>query len=84
MVKGIVRNIDELGRVVLPKEIRRSLNIKEKDPVDIYLRNGVICIEPCKLQCVCCGSREEDKLAQVNGVHMCPECIKKFSGEVKK
>lgn len=82
MIKGIVRNIDELGRVTLPKEIRTAFNIKHKDPVDIYLENGVICIEPCRLQCVCCGSNNEDKLKEVDGVHMCPECIKKFKEEI--
>lgn len=38
---GIVRRIDDLGRVVIPKEIRRSLNIREGDPLEIYLdENG--------------------------------------------
>lgn len=34
---GIVRRIDDLGRVVIPKEIRRNLCIKEGDPMEIYL-----------------------------------------------
>nr|WP_313132599.1 AbrB/MazE/SpoVT family DNA-binding domain-containing protein [Anaerocolumna sp.] len=83
MVKGIVRKIDDLGRVVIPKEMRRALKIKEGDPVDIYLKDGVICMETIKLQCVCCGNDNEDKLIVVDGVHMCPECIEKFSKGVK-
>lgn len=83
MVKGIVRPIDDLGRLVIPKEFRKSLKIKEKDPVDIYLKDGVICIEPFRLQCVCCGNNDEYKLVVVDGVHMCPDCIQKFFKEVK-
>lgn len=41
---GIIRRIDDLGRVVIPKEIRRTLNIKEGDPLEIYIDNdgGVV------------------------------------------
>nr|WP_308743500.1 AbrB/MazE/SpoVT family DNA-binding domain-containing protein [uncultured Anaerocolumna sp.] len=84
MVKGIVRPIDDLGRLVIPKEFRKSLKIKEKDPVDIYLKDGVICIEPFKLQCVCCGNRNENKLVVVDGVHMCPDCVEKFSKSCRR
>jgi transcriptional pleiotropic regulator of transition state genes len=84
MVKGIVRKIDDLGRVVIPKEMRKALKIRETDPVDIYLKDGVICIEPFRLQCVCCGNTDEDKLVVVNGVHMCPDCIQKFFKEARK
>lgn len=37
---GIVRRIDDLGRIVVPKEIRRTLRIKESDPMEIYTGNG--------------------------------------------
>lgn len=40
---GIVRRIDDLGRVVIPKEIRRQMKIKEGDPLEIYTDNGVVC-----------------------------------------
>lgn len=82
MVKGIVRQIDELGRITIPKEMRRSLNINIKDPVDIYFRNGVICIVPVKLQCVCCGSSDEDKIIVKNEVHICMDCIIGLNEEV--
>lgn len=77
MIKGIVRQVDELGRIVLPKEIRRSLKIQPLEPLDIYLQNGVICIEKCRIQCVICGSAEEDNLSMVNDVHICKECASK-------
>lgn len=42
---GIVRRIDDLGRVVIPKEIRRQLRIKEGDPFEIFLEGNKVCFE---------------------------------------
>ena len=39
---GIVRRIDDLGRVVIPKEIRRTYNIREGDPLEIFLQDGAV------------------------------------------
>ena len=43
---GIVRRIDDLGRIVIPKEIRRSLRIREGDPLEIYTIEGGVCFKP--------------------------------------
>lgn len=40
---GIIRRIDDLGRVVIPKEIRRSLKIREGDPLEIYTTKEGVC-----------------------------------------
>ena len=40
---GIVRRVDDLGRVVIPKEIRRTLKIREGDPLEIFLENDCVC-----------------------------------------
>jgi AbrB family transcriptional regulator (stage V sporulation protein T) len=42
---GIVRRIDDLGRVVIPKEIRRSLRIREGDPLEIFVTNDTVCFK---------------------------------------
>lgn len=42
---GIVRRIDDLGRVVVPKEIRQTLGIKEGDPLELYVEGDVICFK---------------------------------------
>ncbi|AVK95585.1 AbrB/MazE/SpoVT family DNA-binding domain-containing protein [Lysinibacillus sphaericus] len=42
---GIVRKVDELGRIVLPKELRRTLGIEEKDPVEIYIDGNQIILQ---------------------------------------
>jgi transcriptional pleiotropic regulator of transition state genes len=76
VLKGIVRDIDDLGRITLPVEYRRSLKLDERAELDMYIDGQVICIKPVKLQCVFCGSEEEDKLIEINDVHICPSCIK--------
>ena len=45
---GIVRRVDDLGRVALPKEIRKSLGIKEGDLLDIFIEDGGVVFMPCK------------------------------------
>jgi len=42
---GIVRRIDDLGRVVIPKEIRRTLRIREGDPLEIFIEGDVLCLQ---------------------------------------
>ena len=43
---GIVRRIDDLGRVVIPKEIRRQMKIKEGDPLEIFIDGKMVCFQP--------------------------------------
>lgn len=76
MIRGIVREIDELGRVTIPKEMRKVLGYRRNEAVDIYIENGVICINAARLQCVCCGSREEGKLRKMKKVLVCEDCLK--------
>lgn len=42
---GIVRRMDDLGRVVIPKEIRRQMKIREGDPLEIFTENGYVCFK---------------------------------------
>lgn len=42
---GIVRRVDELGRIVIPKEIRRTVKIQEGTPLEIYIDNNMICLK---------------------------------------
>lgn len=42
---GIVRRIDDLGRIVIPKEIRRNLGIREGDPLEIFLHEDSVCLK---------------------------------------
>ena len=66
---GIVRKVDELGRIVIPKELRRTLDINEKDALEIYTED-----EPQVTGCIFCGSSKNTVKWQ--GKEVCKVCIK--------
>lgn len=77
---GIIRRVDELGRVVIPIEIRNQFNINEKDPIEIYVEGSSIILKKFEPNCIFCGNTKdllnyEDKL-------ICSKCSKKI-GELK-
>ena len=71
---GIVRRVDDLGRIVIPKEIRRNLGIHEEDPLEIFLHDDCICFKkyiPDKLEKVYDAFRElADFAEEEGGFHM--------------
>lgn len=69
---GIIRKIDELGRIVLPVELRRSLGIKERDPLEIYVRDDQIILRKSSVTCVFCGSEED--VSDFMGKGVCQKC----------
>ncbi len=70
---GIVRKIDELGRIVLPIELRRTLDIAEKDAVEIYVDKDTIILKKYKSSCVFCNNAED--VVDFKGKCVCPECL---------
>ena len=75
---GIVRNIDELGRVVVPKELRRKLGIANTDPVEIYVEGEKIILTKYRPVCHFCG--ETDNVVEFKNKIVCKACI----GELTK
>jgi AbrB family transcriptional regulator, transcriptional pleiotropic regulator of transition state genes len=75
---GIVRHIDELGRIVIPIEIRKRLGIGEKDPVEISLHGDTILLEKPHSVCIFCGSEHE--LGEHRGRAVCRSCIHELGG----
>ena len=71
--KGIVRNIDELGRIVIPKEMRNMLGIANNDPVEISSDGEKITITKYSEVCTLCSSDEE--LQDFNGKKLCINCV---------
>lgn len=71
---GIVRRVDELGRIVLPIELRRTLDIEIKDPLEIYLDGDKVVLKKHYDACVFCGERED--LTEYLGKHICSQCKK--------
>ena len=69
---GITRPVDELGRIVIPKEIRNSLKIKTKDLLEIHIEGDMIVLKKNEEKCILCGSGEE--LLPYNDKLVCRAC----------
>jgi transcriptional pleiotropic regulator of transition state genes len=70
---GIVRKVDELGRIVLPIELRRTLDIAEKDSLEIYVDDDRIILRKYEPTCVFCGSSKD--VLSFKGKNICPNCL---------
>ena len=74
---GIVRNIDELGRIVVPKEIRQRFGIAKNDPVEIYVENENIILRKYTPVCHFCGSTEN--VSSFKDKCICKKCIEELA-----
>ena len=70
---GIVRKVDELGRIVLPKELRRTLGLNDRESVEIYVDQDAIILKKFKSTCVLCGDNED--LLDFKGKSICQKCM---------
>lgn len=73
---GIVRRVDNLGRIVIPIEIRRALSIDLKDAVEISLEGDSIILRKQSKNCALCGSDDVQK--KFGGKYLCADCIEKI------
>ena len=73
---GIVRKVDELGRIVLPIEMRRTLDIAEKDALEIYVEGSSVILKKYKPSCIFCDSTKE--ILHFKGKNVCPKCMKEL------
>ncbi len=71
---GIVRKVDELGRIVLPIELRRVLDIAERDELEIYMENDRIILQKYEPCCTFCASSVN--LVRFKGKNVCQACIR--------
>lgn len=70
---GIVRRVDDLGRIVIPMELRRTLGINVKDPMSIFVDGDQIILQKHRDVCSICGSTED--VLQVKERPVCADCI---------
>lgn len=70
---GIVRRVDELGRVVIPIELRRTLDIEEKDGLEIYVDNDRIILRKYEPACVFCGNAGD--VIKYKNKNVCKDCL---------
>lgn len=70
---GIVRKVDELGRVVIPIELRRTMQIEEKDALEIYVDGEKIILKKYQPACIFCGSA--DGIRNFKEKNICRHCL---------
>lgn len=73
---GIVRRVDELGRIVLPVELRRTLDISERDPLEIYVDGASIVLRKFRPNCIFCNSSRG--VSEFRGKNVCQKCLKEL------
>ena len=73
---GIVRKVDELGRIVLPIEMRRTLDIAEKDALEIYVEGSSVILKKYKPSCIFCDTSKD--VSEFKGKNICPKCLKEL------
>ena len=74
---GIVRKVDELGRIVIPIELRNKLDIAIKDPIEIFVEGSSIILKKYEPNCIFCGSSKE--LTSYKDKLVCSKCLAKLS-----
>ena len=76
---GIVRKVDELGRTVLPIELRRTLDIAEKDSLEIYVDGASIVLKKYQPSCIFCG--DSKKVVDFKGKNVCSKCLRELQNK---
>lgn len=77
---GIVRKVDDLGRIVIPKELRNTLNISERDSLEIFVDGEQIILRKYEPACIFCGSASD--VINYKGKNICKKCLREMR-EVK-
>lgn len=78
---GIVRRVDELGRVVIPIEMRNKFGIAVKDPIEIYVDGSNIVLKKFEQSCIFCGNTND--LSEYKGKLLCKECAEQIAKGTK-
>lgn len=74
---GIVRKIDDLGRMVIPIELRQTMNIDKKDPMEIYVDGEKIILQKYEPACIFCGNA--DDTIEFKGRTICNDCLENMT-----
>ena len=77
---GVVRRVDELGRIVIPVELRRTMEIDEKDSLEIYVDGEKIILKKYEPACIFCGNAED--INNYQGKNICKSCLTELGKQV--
>lgn len=75
---GIVRRFDLVGRITLPIELRKRLNMNIGDHIEVLTDDDAIVLRKCQNKCVICDSPVDDSCCELNGKRICKSCIEKL------
>ena len=74
---GVIRNLDQLGRIVLPVELRKTMDFMEGQAVEIYTEGELIVLKKYQPGCYCCGRIADT--TTVLGLNICDKCLNEFA-----
>ena len=74
IVTGVIRRIDQLGRVVVPAELRRALGLRQGDLIETRIENGRVVMIKVRPECAVCGSAAN--LIDMHAKHVCDDCVR--------
>ena len=74
---GVVRRVDELGRIVIPIELRRNLDIGEKDALEIYVDGNHIILKKYEPACIFCGDTKD--IHNFKEKNVCKNCLSELN-----
>lgn len=74
---GVVRRIDQLGRLVLPKELRRTLGIGNEDPIEIFVNGENIILRKYQISCIFCDNSSD--IVEYKGKSICNNCLEELN-----
>ena len=76
---GIVRKLDQLGRLVIPKETRKAFNLNDGDPIEMFTDGDKIIIKKYNPGCQCCGDMKDVK--EYKGIKICKKCLNELNNK---
>ncbi|NLN87254.1 MAG: AbrB/MazE/SpoVT family DNA-binding domain-containing protein [Syntrophomonadaceae bacterium] len=74
---GVVRKIDQLGRIVIPKEVRTAMAMGENDPIEFFVADNQVILQRYEPGCIFCGSGE--RVLRHKGLRVCARCMSEMS-----
>ncbi len=77
---GIVRQIDSLGRIVIPKELRRTLDISDGDSLELFIEDNTVILRKYQPACIICGTAKN--IVTYKGRNFCPDCIREIASKL--
>lgn len=83
MKENITRKLDELGRIVIPSDFRKKLDVKTGDRLRVELIDNTLVLQKSIPTCVLCGKAEGLKY-ESNNKHICEDCIQEIAEGLKK